>query len=191
MRKLILAALVSIIGANAQAISVGLLAGVPFTDAIKTTTINSLAALPTSTNFVYGPTLQINLPKKFRIEVDALHRPVGFTLGPLLNLTASEWRIPILLQYRMGPKSFSPFIEGGVSYDHISGLSAILTTIKSGPGTLLNPSQASVVLGAGIDIKIPVIRRISAELRFTRQSVAQFQDISNLNQAEVLVGFHF
>ena len=172
--------------ANAQSLSVGFIGGVPFSDAIKTTTIAGLSALPTSSNFVLGPSVQINLPKNFRIEADALYRPLGFSLG-ILTAAGHEFRFPLLLQYRFGKSAIRPYVEGGASFDHISGLKAII----SGPGKLLDPSQASTVVGAGIDIKVPLIRRISAELRYTRLGKPTFQDISNLNNAEVLVGFHF
>ncbi|HXJ44315.1 MAG TPA: hypothetical protein VNH18_33820, partial [Bryobacteraceae bacterium] len=62
--------------------------------------------------------------------------------------------------------------------------------IVSGPGQLLHQTDASPVIGAGLDVGLPLIR-ISAEIRYTRQTVSNFADISNLNQAEVLVGIHF
>jgi hypothetical protein len=41
-----------------------------------------------------------------------------------------------------------------------------------------------------VDVKVPLVR-LSGELRYTRQTVSNFSDISNLNQAEVLFGIHF
>jgi hypothetical protein len=54
----------------------------------------------------------------------------------------------------------------------------------------LHQSDASVVLGVGVDVKIPFFR-LSGELRYTRQTVSNFVSFSNLNQAEVLLGVHF
>lgn len=186
MRKLIGLVLLSTAALGAQSLSVGMLGGVPFADAVKTTTIGGLASLPTSNNYVAGPSVQVRLPKNFRIEVDALYRPLSYNLG-ILTAAGREWRIPLMLQYRFGQSRVQPFVGGGVSIDKVSGLKAIV----SGPGKLLNDSQLSTVIGAGLDIKVPLIRRISGELRYTRLGSPTVQDLSNLNQAEVLLGFHF
>src|SRR6185312_5908772 len=106
------------------------------------------------------------------------------------NTDASEWNFPILLQYRFGTPVVKPFIEGGVAFNHLSNLSAAATSIPSGPGALLRQSNAGVVLGGGVDLKVPFVR-ISGELRYTHQGSAFFQQISNVNQAEFLLGLHF
>lgn len=186
MRKIIGFVLALSAVARGQSLSAGLLGGVPFSEAVKTTTIGKLAAASNSNNFVTGPSVQVNLPKNLRIEVDALYRPLGFNFG-LLTAAGREWRIPVMLQYRFGKSTVRPFVGGGVSIDKVSGLKAITT----GPGKLLKESQTSTVLGAGLDIKVPLIRRLSAEIRYTRVGSPTIQDLSNLNQAEVLVGFHF
>jgi hypothetical protein len=46
------------------------------------------------------------------------------------------------------------------------------------------------VLGGREDLKIPFIR-ISGELRYTHQGSADFEALSNLNQAGVLIGVDF
>jgi hypothetical protein len=136
-----------------------------------------------------------------RIEIDALYRPYSFLVsstppaGSLLafapdNVSGSEWSFPVLAQYRFKTPLVKPFAEVGVSFDHLSNLSATAQNITSGLGTLLHQTNAGVVLGGGVDVKIPFIR-LSGELRYTHQSSAFFQAISNLNQAEVLLGVHF
>ena len=81
-------------------------------------------------------------------------------------------------------------MEAGVAFDHLSNLSADATYFATGPGTLIHQTNAGVVLGGGVDVKIPFVR-ISGELRYTHQGSADFQAVSKLNQAEVLVGIHF
>lgn len=185
--------------ASAQSLSIGFLGGAPFQDVVKSTATTGVTSVAKSTNFTVGPSLQVSLPAGFRIEVDALFRPYSFDLGfPLairppqsLNVKAQQWRFPLLAQYRIGKSRTQPFIEGGLSFDRLSGLtSAVKSTISSGPGQLLHQTNASVVLGAGLDVKIPLLR-FSGEVRFTRPTVSNFANISNLNQAEVLVGIHF
>lgn len=185
--------------ASAQIFSVGVIGGAPFTDVVNSVNQNNVSALPTSTNFIIGPTVQINLPLNLRIEADALYRPYSFSLiGPglaarsITNVSAMDWDFPFLLQYRIKTPVplLKPFVEVGVSFNHLADISAAAKNIASGPGTLLRQSNAGIVLGGGVDVKIPFIR-ISGELRYTHQGSADFQALSNLNQAEVLVGVHF
>ena len=171
--------------ASAQSISVGALGGVPFTDAVSTSSY-------LSPNFVVGPALQVNLPLNLRFEVDALYRPVKFNFVNEFfsgQISGSQWQFPFLLEYRFKTPLFKPFVEAGVSFDHLADVSAAAKEV-SGTGQLLQQSHASLVLGGGVDVKIPFIR-LSGELRYIHEGSADFQGISNLNQAELLIGVHF
>jgi Outer membrane protein beta-barrel domain len=180
--------------------SFGLIAGAPFTDVVAATNQNNLSFVSNSTNFRVGPTFQVNLPLSLRIEVDALYRPYSFTatstvtspfaaIAPV-HVSGDEWTFPILAQYRFKFPVVKPFVEAGVSFDHLGNLSATANTFTGGPGTLLRQSNTGVVLGGGVDVKIPFIR-LSGELRYTHQGSSYYQAISNLNQAEILLGVHF
>jgi hypothetical protein len=202
MRRLLVLLALSAIPAGAESIfSIGVIGGAPFTDVVSATNVGNLSIIPKSTNFTVGPSFQVNLPLNLRIEVDALYRPYNFSVSavtsPLLpisfapdNVSGSEWTFPILAQYRFKTPLVKPFVEAGVSFDHLSNLSAAANDITSGPGALIHQTNAGVVLGGGVDVKIPFIR-LSGELRYTHQGSAYFQGISNLNQAEVLLGVHF
>ncbi len=195
MRRLI-PFLLAAIAAHAQSISVGAIAGAPLTDVVSNaTSVSSLQAVAKSTNVTGGGSLQVSLPKKLRIEVDVLFRPYSFSLASLgasSAVSAHQFRFPVLLQYRLGSGLIRPYVEGGLSFNHLTGISsAFISTVKSGPGQLLHQSDAGVVLGAGVEAKIPALFRVSGEVRYTRDTVAAFSNISNLNQAEVLVGVHF
>jgi hypothetical protein len=176
-----------------QALSVGVIVGTPFTNVVNSTTPDLVS---TSTNVTAGPAVRLNLPAGLRLEVDALYRPFSFSElnnrnTAVANVSASQWRFPVLLQYRFGGFSIlRPFVGVGASFDHLSGLSSAASNITSGPGTLLQQTHAGVVLGGGVDVKIPLVR-VSAELRYTHEGSADFQSLSNLNQAEFLVGVHF
>jgi hypothetical protein len=196
MRKLLLLTLLSIGAAHAQALSVGVIGGAPFTDVVNGDTVNGVQSIAKSSNFTVGGVVQVNLPLSLRLEVDALFRPYHINLSGVnfvRDISAQQYRFPVLLQYRFGgPPVLKPFVEAGLSFDHLAGISdAAKSAIASGPGALLHQSDAGIVLGAGIDIKVPLIIRLSGELRYTRQTVSNFSDFSNLNQAEVLVGIHF
>jgi hypothetical protein len=132
------------------------------------------------------------LPLNFRIEVDALYRPYGFTEfggdGYRASASAQEWRFPILLQYRLGGRLLRPFIEAGGSFEHLGSLSDDVS------GNLIaevsHRSVAGIVAGGGIDLNVPIVH-LSAEVRYTRQTDSWVENASQLNQAEVLFGVHF
>jgi hypothetical protein len=202
MKTLFLLGAFCAISASAQSIfSVGVIGGAPFTDVVNATNQNNFSFVSKSTNFTVGPAFQVNLPLSLRIEVDALYRPYSFTATPAVpapfaasiapaNVSGTQWSFPILAQYRFKTPLVKPFVEVGVSFDHLSNLSAAANEITSGPGMLIHQTNAGVVLGGGVDVKIPFIR-LSGELRYTHQGSAFFQGISNLNQAAVLLGVHF
>jgi hypothetical protein len=196
MHKLILLSSFTVIAANAQLFSVGVLGGAPFNDVAKDSVVNGVRSIPKSSNFTIGPSFQVGLPAGLRVEVDALYRPYEFNLsftqgsGVQTNISGQQWRFPVLLQYRFGTPIVKPFLEAGISFDHLSGLSSAAKNITSGPGKLLHQSDASAVLGGGVEVKVPFVR-VSGELRYTRQSVSYFESLSNLNQAEILLGIHF
>ena len=197
MRTVLILGAFCAVSASAQSISFGALGGAPFTDVVSSVNQNNVSFLPKSTNFIIGPSFQVNLPLSLRVEVDALYRPYSFSIantvltGSVTNtISAMQWSFPFLLQYRFNTPRVKPFVEAGVSFDHLANISSAAKNITSGPGTLLRQSNASVVLGGGIDVKIPFVR-LSGELRYIHQGSPDFQALSNLNQAEVLIGVHF
>jgi hypothetical protein len=196
MRNVLVLSLLSLSAVSAQSLSVGVIGGAPFTDVTTSNVVNGLQSIAKSTNFTVGPALQVNLPLSLRVEVDALFRPYHITITGLNvsdDISGQQWSFPVLLQYRVHTPAplLHPFVEAGLSFDHLSGISAAAkSAIASGPGQLLHQSDAGIVLGAGIDVKVPFVR-VSGELRYTRATVSDFDSFSNLNQAEVLVGVHF
>ena len=96
----------------------------------------------------------------------------------------------MLAQYRFKLPLVSPFVEAGLAVNHLSDISVVGANLTSGPGALVHQTNAGVVIGAGVDVKVPFVR-ISGELRYTRQGEAYFANVSNLNQAAFLVGLHF
>ncbi|MDP9171058.1 MAG: PorT family protein, partial [Acidobacteriota bacterium] len=152
MRKLAIISFLSVVAASAQSFSLGVIGGAPFTNVINNNM--DIYQQVKSSNFTVGPSLQLNLPLSLRLEVDALYRPYEFTYSKFsTDVSARQFRFPVLLQYRFSAPFVKPFVEGGLSFDHLADLSATAKTIGSGSGRLLNQSNASVVLGAGVDVK--------------------------------------
>jgi hypothetical protein len=195
MRKVFLTCVAAVASASAQSLSVGVVGGANFNDVVNAATVGSLNSVANSSNFTIGPSVRVNLPASFRLEADALYRPYGFSFlgggGVNYPVTAQQWRFPVLAQCRFNAPVIHPFVEAGISFDHLSGISnAAKGVITTGPGALLRQSDAGLVIGGGVDVKVPFVR-LSGELRYTRQTVSDFASISNLNQAEVLFGVHF
>lgn len=190
MKKLFALLVASAAGLCAQSLSVGVIGGAPFSDVTSDYTSRNLNLIPQSKNFVVGPSLQVNLPLSLRLEVDGLYRPYSFSVSGLPNATAQDWNFPLLLQYRFKTPVVKPFVEAGVSFDHLANISAAAKSVTSGPGQLINQSSSGLILGGGLDVKIPFVR-LSGELRYSHQNSAFFQQISNVNQAEFLLGVHF
>ncbi len=195
MRKLTFLFAISAAVAAAQSLSVGVIGGAPFSDVVKAASVNNYQVVTTSDKFTIGPSLRVNLPASFRIEADALYRPYGFdyvgSKGTAQSVSGQQWTFPVLLQYKFSAPVIHPFVEGGLAFDHLSGIStAAKSFIANGAGALLHQSDASLVLGGGVDVKVPFVT-VSGELRYSRATVSQFANISNLNQAEVIFGVHF
>jgi len=190
MRKLILCGLLTAAAACAQAISVGVIAGAPFSTVETTTTIAGISYLPKNPYFTVGGSFQLNLPFRLRLEFDALVRPATFKVSDLVdNTSATEWRFPLIAQYRLGSGKgpLQPFIGVGASFEH---LYQIKNAVTSGPGSIATNSPGGMVIDGGLDFKLKLFR-LSGELRYTRQFNASIEDLSQLNQAEVLFGARF
>jgi hypothetical protein len=202
MRKLLLLVSLCAIPACAESIfSIGVIGGAPFTDVVNRINEPGYLFSSTSTNYTIGPTFQVNLPLNLRFEFDALYRAYDFAAtsnvsAPLAtglapsNVSANQWSFPMLAQYRFKFPVVKPFLEAGLAVNHLSDVSVVGANITSGPGELIRQTNAGVVIGGGVDVKVPFVR-ISGELRYTRQGAHYFADVSNLNQAEFLVGVHF
>jgi hypothetical protein len=188
--------------AAAQPFSAGVKVGLPLTDFINTVSGES----STVTNrYLVGPTAELHLPFGFGIEVDALYRHfnyqniIGSGATALTSVnTAGAWEFPVLLKYRFKGEVARPFVDAGVAWDTISGLSNELKNSVSG-GTIANPSgqqnstTTGFVMGGGLDIHLLV--HIMPELRYTRWTSQHFNVSnvlnSNQNQAEFMVGITF
>lgn len=174
-----------------QFLSVGIKAGIPFTDAFNSDTF---AGSPFSNQsysgglgYLVGPMGEVHLPLGLSVEADALYRPLYitnvFAPGHPSSDTYSSWEFPILAKWRFPFPLIKPYIEGGPSFRTVGGRA----------GNYL--SNDGLTFGVGIEVRVARVR-IGPELRFTHwgsdasgASVNGFS--SNQNQGEFLVGFSF
>jgi hypothetical protein len=203
MRPLLLF-LLGAVSACSQPFSAGVKAGVPLTGFIDTVQ-NVSSSIPN--RFIGGVTAELRLPFGLGVEVDALYRRLHYqyTLGnPLSGLTAdrttaNSWEFPLLLKYRFPAKIVRPYVDAGVAFDTLSGLTdtvaQTLASRLSGPGTALqNNTTKGFVIGAGVDIHA-IVLHLLPEIRYTRWGAQHFNLSgvlsSNQNQAEFLLGITF
>jgi opacity protein-like surface antigen len=201
--------LLSFVAAFAQPFSFGIKGGLPMTDFVNAASSQNFTTSAYTNRYIVGPTAELHLPFGLGVEFDVLYRHFGYSGFGLLpglirpvqsNTTSSAWEFPLLAKYRFKGPLFRPFVDAGVSWDKLSGLTQTVTStissVTNGNVPELNKSTSrGFVLGGGVDVKILVIH-ISPEIRYTHWGSAHFVDpagfiSSKQNQAEFLVGITF
>jgi len=201
--KPLLLLLLSAGAALCQPFSFGAKVGVPLTDFFNTVQSSSFTFNATTDRYIVGPTAEVHLPLGFAIEVDALYRHMSYTgTGLVGSITGSsvnsgDWEFPVLVKYRFPMKVVRPYVDGGVAWDKLFGLTqSVKDSITNQSPTVVNQNTtAGFVLGGGLDIHVIKIH-LMPELRYTRWGSAQFSDPTGLlhstqNQAEFLLGITF
>jgi len=200
-------------------LSVGAKLGVPLSNAFEfsspdscaSTAVCSIASYSSKTKrYTFGPTVELRLPHGLGIEFDALYnrlnydfyffssRPSSGQLSTFSSTGADRWSFPILLKWRYTLHRVSPFIDGGVSFDHISRVESNFTNGKtSTPPELTNPSSEGFVTGGGIEFHAVRHVHFAPEIRYTRWRSRNFTPAfgttfgKNRNETAFLLGVTF
>jgi opacity protein-like surface antigen len=182
------------VSAWAQLFSYGVKAGVPLTEFLDAAKSQQFAFNSTTDRFIVGPTAELHLPFGLGVEFDILYRRFDYhgsgTLAGIVtstSVTANAWEFPLLAKYRFPTKIMHPYVDAGVAWDTLSGLTHT--------AQLNTTATRGFVMGAGLSVKVLVIH-LSPEVRFTRWGAQHFIDPngllhSNLNQGEFLLGIAF
>jgi len=207
--KLALLVCVLTVGAVAQPVSVGVKFGVPVTDALETFRGNQAAYVSNTHRYLVGPTVQLNLPFRFSIEVDALYRRLGYEYnqfaGPgsptATRTVANSWEFPVLGKYAIWGGPARPFIDAGANFRHITGVNQIRSTLAAVNVNVTAPefnenNDIGFVFGGGVEFKLGHVR-ITPEFRYTRWGSENFRDPvasllrTNKNQGDFILGLTF
>jgi len=174
--------------AAAQPLSFGVKGGVPLTDAFKGPDLYSLRS--EGGTYAVGPVVELNLPFRLSVELDALYRPVRYQSesrsGTFSRVSGSSLEFPVLMKYRLTGGLARPYVAAGLAFRNLRGFGEDVSELR-------DRSAAGAVLGGGLELRVPFIR-LSGELRYTRWGSTSFQlgDFrSQLNQAEFLLGLTF
>jgi opacity protein-like surface antigen len=191
-------------------VSVGVKGGVPITDALETFRGNQAAYVSNTHRYLIGPTVQLNFPFRFSVEVDALYKRLGFEYnqfsGPgsptTARAVANSWEFPVLGKFAILGGPIRPFVDAGANFRHISGVNEIRSTLAAANVTV-NPvpefnkdNDIGFTFGGGIEVKLGIMR-ITPEFRYTRWGSENFRDpISSLlrtnkNQGDFIIGLTF
>lgn len=208
--KLTLVLCAAAVAAVAQPVSVGIKGGVPVTDALETFQGNQSAYVTNTHRYLVGPTVQLNFPFRFSVEVDALYKRLGFEYnqfgGPgsptMTRTTANSWEFPVLGKFAIFPGPIRPFIDAGANFRHVSGVKQVRDTLTA-VDVDVNPvpefhkdNDIGFAFGAGIEAKLGFVR-ITPEFRYTRWGSENFNDPvgallrTNKNQGDFLLGLTF
>jgi hypothetical protein len=182
MRYLLL--LLAALPGAAQSISAGVRGGAPILEAFDVVE-SRFQNVPH--RYTIGPTLEVRLPANLTITLDALYQKLEFEAEGVQR-SGTQWEFPVMLRKNFGPGPAKPFLAGGLSFNRISGLA-----IRE-PTEFIKTSTAGVVFGAGVEVKVPLIR-VTPEIRYTHRLEDQFR-IGNLikfsnHQLTALVGITF
>jgi Outer membrane protein beta-barrel domain len=207
--------------AGAQPFSFGVKGGLPLTDFFDAVSSDGFGYFSSTNRYIVGPTVELRLPFGLGVEFDALYRHLHYSsvesiAGQLINASteSGEWEFPLLAKFRFHGPLVRPYVDGGVAWDTLSGLSQSITqtavatglvssSSTSSPAELEHSTVTGVVLGGGFDIHALVVH-ISPEIRYTRWISPHFEaspstvpsitagSIQSVqNQVEFLVGITF
>jgi Outer membrane protein beta-barrel domain len=165
----------------AQSLSVGVRAGVPLSDAFDVFPGRfSFRNLPH--HWTAGPTIEVRLPFSLGVTFDALYSRVEYErIDSPGGESGGQWEFPLMLRFRSGAGPVHPFVAGGASFNKLTDISAPTS------------SAAGVVVGAGVELKVPFVR-ITPEIRYTRRFSDQLNLEglrSNRNELVFLTGITF
>ena len=208
--------------AFAQHISVGIKAGVSLTDVVESESTYRLFLAKTK-RFAIGPVVDIGLPLGFGIEVGALYKRIdqksqsvtttGYGIDgdgesyPIVvwnNLSAAghSWEFPVAAQYHFFKSFIRPYVEGGVSFNHLSNIYNFQSLFPSffpirGPLPLPftdGPTRSSFdrvggLFGLGVDLKLHRVH-VTPGFRYTHYNETRIW-LPSANSVDFLMGFTF
>jgi len=201
--------LASLSPAIAQSVSVGIKAGARLGDEFSDT---SVTLHDESKRYTFGPMVDLKLPLRLSLELDALYQPVGYNVHnfDFTFVTSRErsnsWQFPIVAKYRLpGVLRIAPYVgvgyaprlvygsrvDGQINYDLQGHITAVSSTKLD---TTYDTTHGLVIEGG---VTIPVSHfHISPEIRYTRwnspfldhQGSHGFGYFSQQDQVELLFG---
>ena len=160
--------------------------------------------------YTIGPVMDIGLYRRFGIEVGAMYKRtdessfsatllsvVDTDEGPAANYrynhvstVGRSWEFPVAAQYHISLRSMRPYLEGGLSYNHLSNIygpwAQAIGQAERLP-SLNSFNRKGVLFGGGTEIKLHMIH-VTPGLRYTHYSKGK-PFLLAPNAVDFLVGF--
>lgn len=180
--------------AFAQFVSVGAKVGVPLTTTYNQEFVPDGGVSTYEYRATVGPAVELYLPHRLSVEIDALWRRSSFTsISAHSNLNFStpvnDWQFPFLLRYSIKAGGIHPFLNGGGVYRYVSTVAASVLPPN-------HPRTAGVTAGGGVSLKLPHLH-LSPEIRYTWWPTQAFASgyygpvASRSSQVDLLIGVTF
>jgi len=189
----------------AQQVEVGVEGGIRTTDDLSGTVTSE------SKRYIVGPTVDIRLPKRFSVEVDALYQRFGFTGFESIARTfanvrerTNSWEFPVILKYHLPIRLVHPFVGIGYAPQIVNG-----SDVSSGGGEYVSsfynqrtttdyPVTQGVVVSGGVSLGVGHFR-FTPEVRYTHWNAPYVEQgmiplagfVSNQNEVLVLLGIRW
>ena len=192
---------------DAQPVSLGIKTGVPLSQLLQT---DRVGVQGLTRRYVVGPVIDVRLPGNFSLEAGVMYKQidqqsanvflVGFTCltcedGPY-GVTQSQsvfrvghsWEYPVAIQYHFSaPAMLRPYVEGGHSYNRLTGIFLNPSYIPYNPRAPLpqlvstpyatNLSRSGFLFGAGVEMRLPLIH-LTPGFRYTHYDRVQLQELN-------------
>jgi hypothetical protein len=175
----------------AQPLGAGIKAGAPLTDAFRNRNIQTLLPFnliaANSSNYIWGPYVELRLPARMSVEIDALYRKHSFNvLSSNANsiFDSTSWEFPVVLKHRLASGLIHPYFEGGLSFSRLSDIKSF---------SFNHLSNYGLVVGGGVEFNF-LLLKVSPEVRYTGYAFRSLDTATTQsvrNQLAVLVGFGF
>lgn len=147
-----------------------------------------------------GPTVEVSLPARFAVGVDALYRHLQDRTATIFAYTMNDtavWEVPLYVKYRFSAGPIRPFATGGLALNHASesGSYGCSAPPLCGSGTSESSSWGrGYHMGGGVEFKIGVLK-IAPEFRYTHWYTGYFSGggaiASYRDQPVLLLGVRF
>jgi hypothetical protein len=136
-------------------LELGIIAGLPVTRGFQT--FDGDVSEPERPRYLAGLTAGINVSHNFRIETDAIYKPLRAGSNDSERFSVLTWQFPVVAKYMFAKHAFGwqPFAEGGPSFRLAGNLNGY------------NPSHYGVTAGAGVGTTLGGVL-LAPALRYTK-----------------------
>jgi hypothetical protein len=197
-------------------VSAGIKIGVPLTQVAETGIPGNEMQ---TKRYTIGPVVNVTLIRGLSVELSAMYKRIDqqatatTVLGyvvlsdedgyPILenqrvSTVGKSWEFPIAAQYHFSLRSIRPYVEGGLSFNHLANIFSYPPFAPGVVGVTFEPTQNTVnrrglVVGAGAAIKhhsihlTPGIRLTRYPTRLYESTVPPYRTYA----VDFLVGFRF